>query len=1119
MRTDSASGEQPTAPTTGERGVDDARPGAKVGRFSILTELGAGAMGRIYEAHDPNLDRHVALKLLRGVGATRERDTMVREARALARLDHPNVLTVHDVGVHNGTLFVAMELVRGGSLRDWQERHPIGAPGRFESAMSLLVDAGRGLVAAHAAGLVHCDVKPSNILIGDGGRAKVADFGIARAIEPEGSAPEFLDDKNARPPSSQDADSSTTETEGSSGTPAYMAPEQFGGGSVGPSADQFSFCVTAWELLFGAPPFPKDDLRARLAAIEEGRLEKPDGVDVDPKLEALVRRGLEYRASDRHQCFGDLVDALSRTPTRAARAGRPHARRWVLAAVASGALASVAAYRLGQPEGQCAEQAASALAEVWNDERRNSTRAAMLGSGLEFAPGSWSRLERGLDDYTRTWRDEHTESCEASRLRAEQSLERMEAQHACLDGGKRYISALLELVSTGSPSALANTEGLLAGLPSVGPCKDARASPGTEESATLDAVAHASALRHAGRPAEALERIAPLASTVGEEASSVVTAYVLLEYGRALLGASNARWAIEPLSEAYALAQSDGLTTVGAVAARELSRVYARNLGDAELGRRWLLLASPTGHSLSLRDRYDQLTLESSLLSLEGKHDEAFEVLTRSVELATEDPGLLPFARLNLARELEKRRSLDRAVAQGRQALRERQDWSQAEHPSLGIFESALAGVLADVALGGPHATAGDEAEALARKALERSRQTWGDGHLSTAPYLIRLSSIQCSLRRDVPEGLQLASDALQLYAEDAVSSSRRDALEAFARCALQDEAQFAKEAWDLVFLSKEMFGEKHQRTVLARTRYVQALLRAPHPQNEQLWNEMLLVSALAKEQPTDADPYVAARIHGALGEVAGRVGKGSMGVEHTQAAVDLLEGRESPLEAHARRALCYAQWKADLRERALAECRTALEVALRDPEPRTLGLIHHTLGVLLWKLGRSEEALEHMKPALALFAQVGRETSALAKTHWVLGELHERLEQHLEAQEHYRESFELFGDPYPTERMTAGAGQARMTARLGDFDGAQALLERLSEQSDDSIPLEQAPLWETRGYIKHLHNRRKGRPEYIKALDLFVVTGKTNQIERICSVSPFKLAECERLGYRNETE
>ena len=174
-----------TLATGAENGPRESRPiepGDVVGRFSIVSEIGRGGMGRIFEAQDPNLQRRVALKVLHEHGSDTHRLRLVREAQALARLEHPNVVTVHEVGTHEGAVFIAMELVTGGTLSDWNDEHPPDGRLHQEEALRLIVEAGRGLLAAHRAGLVHRDIKPSNILLGADGRARVADFGIVRSV-------------------------------------------------------------------------------------------------------------------------------------------------------------------------------------------------------------------------------------------------------------------------------------------------------------------------------------------------------------------------------------------------------------------------------------------------------------------------------------------------------------------------------------------------------------------------------------------------------------------------------------------------------------------------------------------------------------------------------------------------------------------------------------------------------------------------------------------------------------------------------------------------------------------------------------------------------------------------
>ena len=182
---------------TGSPGADEAVPplDGAIERYLIVGVLGAGAIGVVHAAYDPQLRRRVALKVLRPSASAAGAPDLLREARAMAMLQHPNVIAVHDVGDAGGRLFVAMELVDGMTLRQWLARSRSPA-----EAIAALVQAGRGLAAAHAAGLVHRDFKPDNVLVGHDGRVRVTDFGLAR----------LGDDRDAR----------------RAGTPAYMAPEQ-----------------------------------------------------------------------------------------------------------------------------------------------------------------------------------------------------------------------------------------------------------------------------------------------------------------------------------------------------------------------------------------------------------------------------------------------------------------------------------------------------------------------------------------------------------------------------------------------------------------------------------------------------------------------------------------------------------------------------------------------------------------------------------------------------------------------------------------------------------------------------------------------------------------------------
>ena len=207
---------------------------SRIGRYLVLEELGAGGMGVVYAAYDPELDRKVAIKLMYAESdrgrARRNHAMLMREAQALAKLSHPNIVAIHDVGEYAGQVFVAMEFVAGRTVRAWREE----AARDWQAVVDVFVQAGRGLMAAHAVGLIHRDVKPDNLLIGDDGRVRVADFGVARH--------DATLDLEASTLISGARTLATVAGRGARiGTPAYMAPEQHDNEGVGPHSDQFSF--------------------------------------------------------------------------------------------------------------------------------------------------------------------------------------------------------------------------------------------------------------------------------------------------------------------------------------------------------------------------------------------------------------------------------------------------------------------------------------------------------------------------------------------------------------------------------------------------------------------------------------------------------------------------------------------------------------------------------------------------------------------------------------------------------------------------------------------------------------------------------------------------------------
>ena len=281
-------------------------PPAALGRYEVVGTLGQGALGIVYRARDPFLDREVAIKSLHRDLASRTAGRRIRaEARALARLSHPNIVPIYDVGEREGRTFIVMERIAGRTLRRWLEGSP--SPRQI---VDLFIDAGRGLQAAHAVGLIHRDFKPENVLVDDEDRPRVADFGLVRGLD-ETDRPT---DQSFDPESAADR---LTRTGAVAGTPAYMAPEQFGIGEVSARSDQFAFCVALFEALTGARPFPGRSLGALVEnTLNTNRATLGYGTGLRPRLLAVLRRGLAVRPEDRFSSMADLLDALQSTQRR-----------------------------------------------------------------------------------------------------------------------------------------------------------------------------------------------------------------------------------------------------------------------------------------------------------------------------------------------------------------------------------------------------------------------------------------------------------------------------------------------------------------------------------------------------------------------------------------------------------------------------------------------------------------------------------------------------------------------------------------------------------------------------------------------------------------------------------
>jgi len=289
--------------------------GERIARYIVLEVLGAGGMGVVYAAYDPSLDRKVAIKVLRsarrqGHSGGDDRNRLLREAQAMAQLSHPNVVPVHDVGTDGDAIFVAMELVQGPTLHEWLK---VKRPWR--QVLAMLLAAGRGLKAAHDAGLVHRDFKPANVLIGRDGRPQVTDFGLARSLRSlkRDRAPRRAGETSG--PVS--LETPLTLAGAVMGSPGYMAPEQYDGAVTSAATDQYAFCVTVYEALYGVRPFEAKELIALGVLAREGKVPPPPrGSPVPARLWAVLQQGLSPDPAKRHASMGALLEALEKDPAR-----------------------------------------------------------------------------------------------------------------------------------------------------------------------------------------------------------------------------------------------------------------------------------------------------------------------------------------------------------------------------------------------------------------------------------------------------------------------------------------------------------------------------------------------------------------------------------------------------------------------------------------------------------------------------------------------------------------------------------------------------------------------------------------------------------------------------------
>ena len=521
-------GSTPAGPATLGRTPTDTDQPSEVGRFGVIGRLGAGGMGVVWSAWDPELERRVAIKVLRpdldGPAGSVGQARLLREAQSMARINHPNVIAVHEVGTLGDQVFIAMELVEGTTLTRW-----LAAERRdWREILAMFLAAGAGIAAAHAAGVIHRDFKPDNVLIGADGRARVLDFGLARTASVTSAT------ADAQGSDAGDAgEASLTRTGALMGTPAYMSPEQWLGQPTDERSDQFSFCVALFEALHGRRPFAATTIPELASAVTSGRLDPRAG---DGRVRRFVdqplRRGLARDPSARFASMQALLEALARDPAVW--------RRRVAVVVAVAFAASAATLLLSnRAEDHRCDGLAERLTGAWDEATKSQIHQALVATAAPFAERTWESTAGLLDAYADAWMTTAREACATASLAAGGADPRRER---CLDTRAAELRALTELLAGADIGIAMQAVDAAARLPDPQTCADPRrlvayreiADTTTREraAAARASLGRASAAGAVGRYDVALADVDAVVLTAGELDDPALEAAALLVRGQ-----------------------------------------------------------------------------------------------------------------------------------------------------------------------------------------------------------------------------------------------------------------------------------------------------------------------------------------------------------------------------------------------------------------------------------------------------------------------------------------------------------------------------------------------------------------------------------------------------------
>jgi tetratricopeptide (TPR) repeat protein/tRNA A-37 threonylcarbamoyl transferase component Bud32 len=903
-------------PDADESPVHTPTAGDVVGRYIVESCIGKGGMGVVLRARDPKLGREVALKLLRarsGPDRSEGPTRLLREAQALARLSHPNVIDVFDVGTFDGQVFIAMEYVRGQTLGAWmEEAHDIDA------ILDVFAAAGRGLAAAHRSGLVHRDFKPHNVLLGDDGRVRVLDFGLAaptghrsRGATTVGGANDALDVR-------------VTATGLIMGTPAYMAPECHRGDLVDARSDQFSFCVALFEALYGKRPFRGSNARTLAAQAAGGEIETPPDVVVPVRLRSAVRRGLAPRPADRWPSMDALLDALR--PRRSAAWG------WALGGIV--AAAAVGFALLPDREDAC-DEAARVITQAYGQQQRTAIATAFMASGVAYADETLTRVSTHLETYAQQLADARRAACRAARgddRPAASAGGNIDERAACLHRRFEDLEGLVELLSRADATTIRHATSTASSLVPVSDCEreldSALAPPAqiAEEVAKARAeLGRARTLMGLGHYDEGLE----ITVTVVDQAEALqfepLRAEALLRRGLLLDEDGQYELAAVALEEATMVAQSVGHDEVVAPAATQLIYLLGTQLNRHDEALDWVRHATAAverlGETPELRSHL--LSSQGNLAMAMGHPEQArghFEEALRIREASAgpQHPGTLTV-----------RSSLGMAyyeLGDNRRALELLHETLDLRIAALGPRHPEVASALGN--LGVLHQVVGEYEESvrLTQRGLDIIEASLGREHPNYPRLLTNLANTE-SLRDNLEEAAIGHEKARKLF-ETSMGPRSVQVAKSWNNLGViaqrQGDTERAHDCYRRALqIAEERVGPDHPEVVSAVTNL--AMLAANAGRAEEALEGFARATRILEASVGDEHPALA-------GPIAGR-GNAHLDLGHVEQAL-----------ADLRRAVA-------LQEKA-------------DESPGALGEVRFQLGRAQWQAGQHDDAIASIRAA-----------------------------------------------------------------------------------------------------------------------------------------------------------